>query len=113
MTYPAPHIAEIVTYKLIGSARPDTHRRAAAEMDGFLHKTGAVLSRVLSCDDDGLWTDHILWTSKAAAEAAQQQAMQRPEFQRFFSDIDPDSCALRHAPVQYLMDKDAQNRPPV
>ena len=58
-----------------------------------------MLSRTLSRDDSGLWTDHVLWTSRSAAEAAAAALMQDPVAQPFLAMIAPDGLTLRHAAV--------------
>ena len=55
-------VAEVVTFRLLDGADPAAFVSAAAAIDPILRKSGAVLGRTLSMDDDGLWTDHIVWT---------------------------------------------------
>ncbi len=97
-------VAEIVTYRLKDGVDPQAHKKAAHGTIAFLTETGAVISRTLSVDETGLWTDHILWTSRAAAKKAEAQAMQRPEFGVFFSGMDESSVTMRHAPVMMQME---------
>ena len=92
-------IAEIVTFRL----RPGTDEarfladaratdRPVAALPGFL-------SRSLSRDDSGLWTDYVEWTDLASATAAAKAVMGLPEFGPFIAAIDPDGMVMRHAPV--------------
>jgi hypothetical protein len=97
-------VAEIVTYRLQSGADPQAHLAAARQTMPFLRSTGAVINRTLSRDDTGLWTDHILWTSLKAAKQTEALAMQRPEFNTFFSMIDETGLTLGHAPVMLQMD---------
>jgi len=106
-------VAEIVTYRLKDGVSQAEHLAAAQGTRAFLNETGAVISRTLSVDADGQWTDHILWRSLDAAKATEAQAMQRPEFVAFFSGMDESSVTLRHAPVQMQMDAHAPHRPPL
>ena len=92
-------VAEIVTFRLVDGADPAAFVRAAEALTPFLAGTGAVLSRTLSRDDSGLWTDHVLWTSRSAAEAAAAALMQDPVAQPFLAMIAPDGLTLRHAAV--------------
>lgn len=102
---PAPHpIAEIVTYRVKEGLRIEDVVEAARQTEDFLRTTGAVISRSLSRDENGVWTDHILWTSLAAAKATEAKAMQRPEFGRFFAMMAEKSVDLRHARVLMQMD---------
>ena len=100
---PAP-VAEIVTFRLMASADPEAFVAAARGMEGFLRGTGSVVARTLSRDPDGIWTDHIVWTTQDAAETAAAELMSRPEAQPFLEAIDPSSIGMRHAPVLLLMD---------
>jgi hypothetical protein len=96
----ADPVAEIVTFRLIAGADPAAFTAAADGMTPFLRGTGAVLSRTLSVHADGLWTDHITWTSMQAATDAAARMMESPEAVPFLSMIDPDSVEMRHAPIQ-------------
>ncbi|MEP2427962.1 hypothetical protein [Roseobacter sp.] len=100
---PGP-IAEIVTYRVKDGITTAEALKAARQTEPFLATTGAVLSRSLSRDDRGIWTDYILWSSLAAAKATEAQAMQRPEFATFFGMIAEGSAQLRYAPVVFQMD---------
>lgn len=97
---PTP-VAEIVTFRLIEGADPVAFSKAAEGMKPFLDSTGAVLSRTLSVDETGLWTDHITWTSMQAATSAAARVMEQPEAGPFMALIDPDSVKMRHAPIRY------------
>ena len=76
---------------------------AAGEMTPFLRNTGAVLSRTLSVDEVGLWTDHITWTSMKAATSAAEAMMQQPEAAPFMQMIAPDTVQMRHAPIRFTI----------
>lgn len=97
-------IAEIVTYTARDGIRDKDLLRTAQKTETFLRSTGAVLSRSLSRDDTGLWTDYILWTSLDAARATEEQAMERPEFAAFFAMMAEGSAQLRYAQVLMQMD---------
>lgn len=97
-------VAEIVTYRLSDGVSVQDHLDAARATRAFLTQTGAVVRRTLSVDESGLWTDHIIWTSLEAAKETEAQAMQRPEFGRFFSGMDDTSVTLRHAPILMQME---------
>ena len=97
-------VAEIVTYRLNEGVSAQDHLKAAHETRAFLAETGAVITRTLSVDDSGLWTDHIIWRSLEAAKKTEEQAMQRPEFGAFFMGMDEASVTLRHAPILLQME---------
>ncbi|WP_187428641.1 hypothetical protein ROLI_012630 [Roseobacter fucihabitans] len=102
---PAPGpIAEIVSYRLKPGISIEAAVLAAQGTEAFLRETGAVISRTLSRDDNGVWTDFILWTSLQAAKETEANAMQRPEFARFFAMMAETSVELRYARVMMQMD---------
>jgi len=100
---PTP-VAEIVTFRL----RPDVSEvaflEAARATDAFLTASGEMITRTLSVDADGLWTDHIVWTSMTAAKSTAAAALQDPRFGPFMAQIDPAGMTLCHAPVRLRMD---------
>ncbi len=97
------HVAEIVTFRLIDGTAVTDFTGAAKRMTRFLLGTGSVRSRTLSTDEDGTWTDHIVWTSMTAAKAAAETAMQDPNFAGFFSLIYPASVEMRHEVIHLLL----------
>lgn len=96
-------VAEIVTFRLIDGSSPKDFVAAASAITPFLRATKAVLSRTLSQGDDGVWVDHITWTSLKEAEDVAQRLMARPEAAPMMNMIAPDSVAMRHAPIQFSM----------
>jgi len=107
MRNPSPSttsVAEIVTFRLTPDTSSGDFITAAKNTDPFLRATGQVLSRTLSCDADGLWTDHITWRSMQAAQDSAAKAMQHPDFAPFLSMIAPQDMTMRHAPVLMQMD---------
>ncbi|MEX0283114.1 MAG: hypothetical protein AB3N23_00735 [Paracoccaceae bacterium] len=93
-------VAEIVTFRLADGTTQDAFTKAAQAMEPFLIETGSMHARVLSVDADGLWTDHLVWSSMTAAKTAAEQIMARPEAQPFMSMIDPATVTMRHAPIR-------------
>ena len=91
--------AEIVTFRLKSDADPQAFARAAADLMPFLTSTGDMITRTLSRDDTGLWTDHITWTSRAAADAAAKAMFERPEAAPFVALIEPEGMEMRHATI--------------
>ncbi|WP_300031209.1 hypothetical protein [uncultured Roseobacter sp.] len=96
-------VAEIVTFRLVEGADQAAFAEAASGMTPYLEGTGAIISRTLSADETGLWTDHITWTSMHAAKEAAAAMMQQPEAGPFMSLIDPDSVIMRHAPIRFSL----------
>lgn len=102
-----PTVAEIVTFRLKDGCDPQAFAKAAEGMTPFLRGTGAMISRTLSTDDDGLWTEFITWTSRDAAEAAAKAIFDRPEAGPFMAMIDQTDMSMRHAEISlYLPPED-------
>ena len=95
-------IAEIVTIRLTGDTDAQAFTKAAEAMMPFLHSTRAMTGRILSCDPDGTWTDHITWTSLEAAKSAAEEMFTRPEAASFMQMIDSENMSMRHASIQFL-----------
>ncbi|MEL7100446.1 MAG: hypothetical protein AAGM84_16600 [Pseudomonadota bacterium] len=95
----ASHVAEIVTFRVTDGTSASQVAQAAASMQPFLKAQGGMIRRSLSVDADGLWTDHIIWTSMEAAQTAAASVMEAPEVVPFMSLIVPESVAMRHAAV--------------
>lgn len=93
-------VAEIVTFRLIDGINPETFTKAAEAMLPFLRGTGAMTGRILSCDPDDQWTDHLTWTSQEAGQSAAKAMFDRPEAAPFIQMIDPATMSMRHAPIK-------------
>ncbi|MFK7838197.1 MAG: hypothetical protein AB8B60_18455 [Sulfitobacter sp.] len=94
-------VAEIVTFRLLEGTDPAAFVAAARAIEPLLRLSSEVLSRTLSKAEDGTWTDHITWTSMAAAKATAEKMMAAPEAGPMMQMIDPDHVTLRHAMIQY------------
>lgn len=97
-------VAEIVTFRLIEGTDPEAFVTAARAIEPMLVDTGHVLGRTLSKDEDGVWTDHVTWTSMAAAMAAAEAIMSNPAAAPMMQLIDPEHVQMRHAPIAYQME---------
>jgi predicted component of type VI protein secretion system len=93
------HVAEIVTFRLVEGTDPKAFIDAANDMTPFLQSTDAMIARTLSSDDTGLWTDHVTWTSLAAAKSAAARMFERPEARPFIAMINPEGMTMRHASI--------------
>lgn len=99
----APTIAEIVTFRLKAGCDTAEFTKAAEAMTPFLRGTGAMISRTLSADEDGLWTEFITWTSRDAAETAAKAMFARPEAGPFMEMIDQAAISMRHAAISLYL----------
>ncbi len=94
-----PTVAEIVTFRLKPGSDPAAFAQAAEAMTPFLRSTGAMISRVLSADAEGLWTETITWTSMQAAKDAAAKMFQQPQAAPFMAMIDQTDMVMRHAQI--------------
>jgi len=97
-------VAEFVTFRLKDGISKDAFVQAADAISLHLRESGNVISRSLSCADDGLWTDHIVWKSMKTAEDTAAKVMQQPVFGQMADLIEPDSMNLRYASILLQMD---------
>ncbi len=97
-------VSEIVTFRLNEGTDAAAFAKAARALEPMLRASGDAITRTLSCDADGLWTDHITWTTMEAAKTAAEQIMSDPAAAPMMQMIAPDSVVMRHARVQYLME---------
>lgn len=97
-------VAEIVTFRLIQGTAPADFVHAARALEPLLRDTGHVRSRTLSVDPDGLWTDHIEWSSMAVAKQTAAAMMTDPAAAPMMQMIDPDHVQMRHAKILYQME---------
>ncbi|MEO9653220.1 MAG: hypothetical protein ABJ360_28190 [Roseobacter sp.] len=95
----ASTVAEIVTFRLKPETSEQDFHAAADAMTPFLRSTGAMVSRTLSTDNDGQWTDHILWQTQEAATEASNAMFNRPEAAPFMEMIETADLIMKYAPV--------------
>ncbi|MEO0863492.1 MAG: hypothetical protein AAFY39_02685 [Pseudomonadota bacterium] len=91
--------AEIVTFRLNSGATHIQFLDAMQQMQPLVDRHGGMLGRTLSCDNEGVWTDHVLWESLDAAQALAAAFMTAPETEAARALIDPNTVQMRHAAV--------------
>ena len=94
-----PQVAEVVTFRLAAGTTEAGFLAAARATGPVAAAQPGYLGRHLSRGDDGSWTDHVLWQSRGAAEAAAAAVMTDPAFAPFMAAIDPASVTLRHEEI--------------
>lgn len=97
-----PAVAEIVTFRLTPGTSAEAFVEAAAQVEPLLAESGAVLGRTLSQDEDGLWTDHILWTSMAAAKSTAAAVLSDPRAAPMMTMVNPEGVSMRHAVIHHI-----------
>lgn len=91
--------AEIVTFRALPGISRETLRDRAESIGPWLAACPGFLSRTLSLNDTGIWTDHIVWAHPAQAKAAGDKILAEPSAAPFMAAIEGSSVAFGHAPV--------------
>ncbi|MDM7930318.1 hypothetical protein [Tabrizicola sp.] len=97
-------VMEIVTFRLVAGATEADFLAAAAGTEDPLRSQNGFLGRTLTRSDAGVWTDHVLWSSTAAAMTGADAMMANPAFGPFMALIDGQTVEMRHDPVLWQMD---------
>ncbi len=75
----------------------------AQATDPAVRAAPGFISRKLSKDADGIWTDYILWQSMGDAMNAAKTVVNEPAFAPFGSAIDLETLVMRHQTVLWQM----------
>jgi putative hemolysin len=89
-------IIEIVQFRLSDGVTRKDFIDAAANTMSELCATDGFIGRILSKGEDGSWTDHVKWTTAAAAQSAMVASMQNEALLPFIMSIDSDSMVLSY-----------------
>ena len=92
-------IVELLTYRLQPGHDTTGFLAVVAATAPVLHGQPGLLDRSLTCDDAGIWTEVIRWTSQAHADAAGQAIMADPGAAPLMAAIDMASLTLRFQPL--------------
>ena len=93
-------VAEIVTFRLSNGITPESFLDAVATSDAFLDTRSGFLSRRLTQNEDGTWTDYLEWTDMEAAKSAAEALMTTEGVQPFLSAVDPESVTMHHGHIR-------------
>ncbi|NJS38862.1 MAG: hypothetical protein HC783_07405, partial [Rhodobacteraceae bacterium] len=77
---------------------------AAAATASPLRAQPGFQNRHLTHAEDGTWTDHVRWSSMAAAMAGADAMMADPAFGPFMALIDGPTVTMRHDIIAFAMD---------
>jgi hypothetical protein len=97
-------VAEIVTFRLVPGVTEAEFLGATHAMTPALSRAPGFVSRRLSRRTDGTWTDHVVWTDLASAEAAAQEVFRDPATRAFAAAIDGATIDMRHEPILLTME---------
>lgn len=95
--------AEYVTFRLAPGVSEAAFLKVLADTAPLVSGAAGFVRRQLSCDADGLWTDHVEWREAAAAHQAAEALMADPAFAPFMEALDPQSVHMRHGAIRFRM----------
>lgn len=94
------HTIETVTFKLNKGFSREAFVEAAQAINAFVSKRDGFVSRRLSCNDDGLWIEHIEWKTLEAANSAAAEIGSDPTLEACMKAIDGPSVELKHTMLE-------------
>jgi hypothetical protein len=97
-------VLEIVSFRLVAGTTDAAFLAAAKGTATALQAQPGFVRRSLTRAEDGIWTDHVLWSSQPAAMSAAEAMMAEPAFAPFMALIDGPTVQMRHEPVLWQMD---------
>ncbi len=97
-------VMEIVSFRLISGTTDAAFLAAAAATAAPLQAQPGFQNRHLTRAKDGSWTDHVRWSSMAAAMAGADAMMAEPAFGPFMALIDGSTVTMRHDTIAFAMD---------
>ncbi|MES2145830.1 MAG: hypothetical protein V4516_16105 [Pseudomonadota bacterium] len=97
-------VMEIVRFRLAPGTDDTAFLAAAHGTERPLRAQPGFVRRSLTRAEDGIWTDHVGWTSMAMAMAGADAMMTEPAFGPFMAMIDGASVAMRHDRIHWQMD---------
>jgi len=96
-------VMEIVSFRLTPGTTDTAFLAAAQGTATPLQAQPGFVSRHLTRAADGTWTDHVQWSSMAAAMAGAQAMMADPAFGPFMALIDGPTVSMRHDTIAFAM----------
>ncbi len=93
---------ESISFRLAEGADTSAFLTAMTDFSAYLERTGGMISREVSCDQSGLWTDRYVWEDRAAAERADAGFKAAPEAAALMPFFDPATLTMHHADMVTL-----------
>jgi hypothetical protein len=100
MTQP---VAEIVTFSLVENVTPADFTATSRQSEKFVRTQPGFVCRQLSQGKDGRWTDYVLWSDMAAAQAAAKLFPAQDFAAALMAAIATDIVHMRHETVLWDM----------
>jgi hypothetical protein len=89
-------VLEIVTFKLADGVTEEAFLMAGEAAVTFMKNRKGFISRRLSRNNDGTYTDHVTWASLNAAKESMDASMSEASLGAFMQSIDPASMKIDH-----------------
>ena len=96
-----PQIAEIVSFKLSHGTDAGDFVKLIESTGKFTEAAPGFVSRQLSCGDDGVWTDLVIWSSMDHAKAAQEEFPKQDFAPAVMAAIDNESFEMKHQQIYW------------
>lgn len=90
------HVIEAVSMKLANGISDKDFLATQPAVEKFLKTCDGFVNRRLSKGENGVWLDHIEWTSMEAAKAASDMFMQEESLKPFMQAMDMPSVTMHH-----------------
>ena len=100
------HTIETVTFRLADGATRERFVEAARAVNDYLRTRPGFVARRLSVSEDGLWIEHIEWTSLEHAKAAAAGLGAEPGLAPFLAAIDGPSATMHHTALEIALDRE-------
>jgi len=97
------NVVETVSFKLANSVTTTQFLNIARSSETFVRAQPGFLSRHLCCGSDGRWTDTVIWSDMATAQAAAAAFPQQEFAALMMSAIAPETVAMRHDELHWSM----------
>lgn len=99
----AAAIMEVVLFQIDSIVSEQAFLTLFRQTESLLRGQPGFVSRQLIRAEDGVWSDLVLWRSRAEAEAAAAQVMADPAFAPFMAAIRPESVEMSHQRLMATM----------
>ena len=94
------HIIETVSFRVTAGVSDEDFLKAAEQATAFMTAQPGFLRRRLSCQEDGIWIEHVEWASMADAKAAAAEIGRDEHARAFVRAIDGPSVKLTHSKLK-------------
>ena len=95
-------VAEIVRFRLVDGVSDAAFLEATRAMQPLVEAAPGYVSRRLSKNGDGSWTDYVVWTTLDLAQEAAKTIFAKAPAKAFSDAIDGASVDMRHEPILLL-----------